>query len=275
MPSPLHILALGDVHGHMHRANKLVRKFDVPDLILQVGDFEAHRHAEDLRSMDAPSKYKSLGDYADFHAGHASFPAPLYFIGGNHEPYAWLEEHPEGFSLTPEIHYLGRAGCTHLHGLHIAYLSGIHVDDRFTSPRPTPHAFGSVSNKAWIAFNHLDLDNILEQSRPPVDILIVHDWPSHTLLPEDAHLFPARGRTRHGPPGNPHARLLIDLLEPRLVLCGHMHTRYHRQFIHESGEPCDIIALAHIKDHHQAITSLDYHPDTRELSFHTTQVYAP
>lgn len=272
MSQTLHILALGDVHGFMHEARKLtIQKTQMssspPDLILQVGDFEPHRHDEDLRSMDAPSKYKKLGSYKDFHHGHASFPAPLYFIGGNHEPYAWLSQHPEGFALTPDIHYLGRAGTRHIHHLHITYISGIYQEATFPHDRPAHDAFSHTSNKAWVYFNHLDLDAIFAQPlTPTTDILILHDWPEQLLQPCDAHLFARHGRTLHASPGNPYARLLIDLLAPRLVLCGHMHTRYHHRFTHACGRPCDVLALGHILHHEDAIASIHYDLATHTLT---------
>jgi lariat debranching enzyme len=268
-PSSVHIAALGDVHGHMHTARALTeqcaRQYGALDLIMQVGDFEPHRHAEDLRSMDAPSKYKALGDYADFHAGRVSFPAPLHFIGGNHEPYAWLEQHPDGFTLSSGIHYLGRAGVRVIGGVQVAYLSGIYHEDRFYTSRPQVTSFAHTSNKAWIAFNHIDLDLIMASASPPVDILIVHDWPEELLQPQDAHLFERRGRTLHASPGNAYARLLIELLEPRLVLCGHMHTRYHHAFEHASGRPCDVVALGHVLNHDDAIISCRYDPITKSV----------
>ena len=86
--------AVGDVHGHMHAMVALLRDWEEASgetlgFVLQVGDFEPHRHEDDLATMAAPSKYRQLGDFADYHSGRATMPWPVYFIGGNHEPTAF------------------------------------------------------------------------------------------------------------------------------------------------------------------------------------------
>ena len=95
-PDPVIFAAVGDVHGShremVRQVQELAGELDVrPELVLQVGDFEPHRHLDDVESMAAPSRHRSLGDFPDFVAGRERYPWPVVFIGGNHEPYGFLD----------------------------------------------------------------------------------------------------------------------------------------------------------------------------------------
>lgn len=241
---------LGDTHGLIGKAARQLEKDSRrlatrPDFALQVGDFEPHRHDEDLRSMDAPSKYKALGDFVDFYEGRQRFCCPLYFIGGNHEPYGWLEEHTAGAELADQIHYIGRAEAIEVHGLRVVGLSGIYNEGTFAGPRPPISMLDELSNKSWIYFNEADIERALELER--ADILVVHEWPDGIVADEDLDVLGATARRKGLPLGNPWARVLLDELRPRLVICGHMHTFYHRELTHSDGSPCDVIALGHMR----------------------------
>ncbi|PRQ09083.1 metallophosphoesterase family protein [Enhygromyxa salina] len=52
-------------------------------------------------------------------------------------------------------------------------------------------------------------------------------WPAGTIAPEDEQEFEQQRRSLHYERvGNEPARILVDLLQPRLVVCGHTHRRY-------------------------------------------------
>jgi len=131
---------VGDVHGQFRSMVNLVQGWEAEhgtvDFVLQVGDLEPHRNEEDLSTMAAPSKHRRLGDFDEVVSGDVPLPWPVYFIGGNHEPYGWLEEHPEGFELCRNLHYLGRAGVTRIGPLRVAAVSGIHRLETFDKERP-------------------------------------------------------------------------------------------------------------------------------------------
>jgi len=244
---------LGDVHGYMHPMVALLervqRKMKISlDFALQVGDFEPHRHEEDLRSMSAPSKYKQLGDYADFYNGRARFPCPIYFIGGNHEPYGWLEQHPEGFTLSPQCHYLGRTSSMHMQDidLRVGGLTGIFEDEVFAHLRPSVELIDHISNKEFITFREHDVDAMLALPKP--DVLLVHDWPEGL----------SAGVSRQGSMGNAYTRLLVDLLEPKLVACGHMHHAYEEIIEHPSGRQTRVVCLGHITQRSDAIAIVQW-----------------
>lgn len=253
--------ALGDIHGRHRAAARMLRKWERRegrslDFTLQVGDFEPHRHEQDLRTMDAPSKYKELGDFPRFYKGPERYPCPVYFIGGNHEPHGWLEQHPEGFELIEGCHYLGWSGAHEIARVRVAYLSGIFDPERFTDPRPPIECIEGMSNREWIRFTEADVERALGVGR--ADVLVVHEWPDEVISPEEQTQLGAMAQRKGIRPGNPWARMLMEALEPALVLAGHMHLRYVRQLELTSGHPLTFAGLGHVRDHEQALAVFEW-----------------
>ncbi len=230
--APVHFAAVGDVHGHMNAMVRALSEWERRagvDLafVLQVGDFEPHRGEADLRTMAAPARYRALGDFPEYAARRRSFPWPVYFIGGNHEPYGFLDRLAAGDEAAPGCTYLGRAGVRTIGGLRVASLSGIHVPERL-SGRPPVDAIDQVSKKAYIGFCEAEVLAVLEAER--ADVLLVHEWPAGVIADADAAAFENQRRSmRYDGVGNEYARLLVDHLRPSLVLCGHMHRAYRRR----------------------------------------------
>ncbi|WP_394829167.1 metallophosphoesterase [Pendulispora albinea] len=243
--------AVGDTHGAMHAMVRLLSAWEKRSkrslsLVFQVGDFEPHRHEADLATMAAPAKYKQLGDFSDYASGAKVFPWPLYFIGGNHEPYGFLDARPEGFELTPNCHYLGRASAIELHGLRIVGLSGIYREDAFQQTRPPLSSIGKVSNKAFTYFTEGDIERALGFER--ADVLLLHDWPEAIVDPADAEDFEQQRRSmRYDKVGNEYGRLLADGLRPQLILCGHMHKSYRATIRHPTGDVTEVCCLANVQ----------------------------
>jgi lariat debranching enzyme len=241
---------VGDVHGEMHAMVRRLAAWEkrarrALAFVLQVGDFEPHRDAEDLATMAAPAKYKVLGDFPDYVAGRAAFPWPVYFIGGNHEPYGFLDAEPDGFELVANCRYLGRVGVVEPHGLRVAGLSGIYRDEAFGVIRPPVASLGAVSNKAFAYFNERDVERALDLER--ADVLLLHDWPADVVDPADAAAFEQQRRSmRYDAVGNEYARLLVDGLRPRLVACGHLHKAYRAVVRHATGEVTRVCCLANV-----------------------------
>jgi len=174
MAKPCRFAAVGDVHGQFGSMVCLLQRWEADhstaiDFVLQVGDLEAHRHEADLQTMAAPSKHRVLGDFHRVMSGELRLPWPVFFIGGNHEPYGWLEEHPEGFELCPNLHYLGRAGVHRIGPLRVAALSGIHRLETYAVPRPHVSLMGCRSNKDFIGFVGHEVGHLMAEAEGAAD----------------------------------------------------------------------------------------------------------
>lgn len=264
--SPRYIALVGDVHGQTRRMvqtlSELEQRLKIKlNMVLQVGDFEPHRDEEDLKTMCSPSKYKHLGDFHEFYTGKQRFPWPVLFIGGNHEPHGYLEQHPRGGALIERCEYMGRAGVIAREGLVIAGLSGIYSEAHYQRRRPRLDELEYLANKQFIYFNEADVDALFTRAQEvgPVDILLLHEWPAGMHSPADTAQLEANTNRYKGPVGNDPAQLLVELLRPRVVACGHMHTRYEVQRVDELGQPLTLIGLAHIGQREPAVAIYAWH----------------
>ena len=61
--------------------------------------------------------------------------------------------------------------------------------------------------------------------------------------------------------GNEYARLLMEVLEPRVLLCGHMHKRYRNRVRLESGKTTDVCALANVDEGRDSAAVFHVAPD--------------
>ncbi|MBZ8181892.1 metallophosphoesterase [Oscillatoria salina] len=245
--SDIFFAAVGDVHGEMYAMLRLLQAWESRTqqqlaFVLQVGDFEPHRNEADLATMAAPSRYRKLGDFPDFYSGKTVFPWQVYFIGGNHEPYGFLDLTPEGGKIADNCYYLGRVGSVELAGLKIVGVSGIYQEDLFTQCRPSIAKISSRSRKKLISFTEAEISQAMEMQS--ADILLLHEWAQGIIAPEDEETI-----ARSLPPsrsdgiGNEYAKILIDLLQPQLVLCGHMHLSYRNQIQVAPGKFTEICCL--------------------------------
>ncbi|TAN29982.1 MAG: hypothetical protein EPN30_01520 [Actinomycetota bacterium] len=202
-------LAIGDVHGQWDCVIEAISSATdilghVPDLVLQVGDAEALRTESEMAMVAGPQVYAALGDFWRLQEG--DLPCPVYFIGGNHEPFQALDEAEQAnggppIPWGPNVYYLGRAGAAELHGLNIAWLSGI-----FRETMPDKRGNGKKSNYHYVA---TDIEKTRTQAKDlgQIDILVSHDWPQGI----------EQGR------GTEHILDLNCTLLPQLHVCGHHH----------------------------------------------------
>ena len=240
----IYFAAVGDVHGNMHLMVKLLNDWETKTnkqlaFVLQVGDFEPHRYEADLTTTPGPKKYRKLGDFADFYTGKAVFPWSIWFIAGNHEPYGFLEQMPQGGQVTNNCYYLGRVGTVTLSGLKIVGVSGIYDPERFQKQRPDVSLISQSSNKKYVGFTEAEINQAITFSS--ADILLLHDWPSGIISPREAAKFGWSNEV-----GNEYASLLVESLKPKLVLCGHMHQPYRTQMSLSNGVAA-ICCLANVK----------------------------
>lgn len=257
--------AVGDVHGHMDIMVSLLKKMEGRlekeiEFVLQVGDFEPHRDEDDLSTMAAPSKYRKLGDFPNYYKEQLIFPWSIYFIGGNHEPYGFLEQITKGGEVCSNCYYIGRANYQEISNLLVAGLSGIYREDYYSVPRPSFEEIDRKSNKLYSYFNKDDVEFLLTLKQ--IDILILHEWPSNIIRNEDEKEINSLSKTlSYDSVGNEYSRLVIEFLEPKLVLCGHMHKKYRSQIVTESGKTVNVCCLTNVKQGRDSIALFEYDCD--------------
>lgn len=244
------VAALGDVHGRMAAAIETLRQAErdagvLIDIVLQVGDFEPHRDADDLAGMYAPHRKKEVGEFGAYARGEKRFPWPLFFIGGNHEPYAYLRTASSGCRVADNIEFLGFAGLRRIHGLELAFLSGIY-DERHTTCRPVPPGpIGDADvdqQRALSCFTIHDLEQLRCVKRPHV--LMFHEWPRGLVRPHDHEQGqPRHRRLRWGETGVGRLRALVEEIEADVVLCGHVHRAYRGVIEGPHGVRTDVHCL--------------------------------
>src|SRR5262245_29566375 len=120
---PVIFAAVGDVHGAQRAMVELVRRREragdvAVAAVLQLGDFEGNRGEEDTRGREPDAE---LGDFPDFAAGRERFPWPVWFIGGNHEPYRWLDTLAPGDETASGCRWLGWCGAREIAGLRVGW----------------------------------------------------------------------------------------------------------------------------------------------------------
>ena len=202
-------LAIGDVHGYwdvvisaIESATELLGY--VPDLVLQVGDAQALRTEEDLAAVHMPTKYRTMGTFAALEPG--DLKAPVYFIGGNHDPYAMLDavDDTPPIKWGHNVYYLGRSGASTIGGLNLAWLSGIQrgqmLPTRGTSKKERTYYLEAEVEYAWKTGRALG----------DIDVVITHDWPSGIREGKGTDLI----------------RSLTEKLKPQVHVCGHMHSHH-------------------------------------------------
>ncbi len=249
--------AVGDVHGEMYLMLAILDKIQSKlnksiSFVLQVGDFEPHRNYADVMTMDAPSKYKKLGEFHHFYTKNYQFPYPIYFIGGNHEPYGFLDRLPPKVTeIASNCYYLGRVGCLELAGLKIVGVSGIYKAKLFDN-RPPISQINSRSNSDYIGFTYKEINQAIDYQK--TDILLLHEWANNIVAEKDQEILSQYlPRRKYEEIGNEYASYLIEILQPRLVLCGHMHFPYRNSLSFPDGNSCHICCLANVTKGREAM----------------------
>ena len=192
---------IGDIHG---RFNQLAEALDVArrrwgplEFLLAVGDVEPN------------PRYRKVGDFPQVVAGDINLGAPLYFIGGNHDPYPALDQAGAG-EWAPGVWWLGRWGISRVVDFNVAYLSGIH--SKKYSDTPEMKRSDPKQRTYWHRSESEQLIRTARRYHGRIDVLLTHDWPSGI------------GTNREGKPvGDPSVRQLTEALRPRIHASGHMH----------------------------------------------------
>lgn len=254
---------VGDIHGQMGLMETILHEEEKRlgrelDFVLQVGDFMPVRGQDDLATVYAPRRCKVVGDFPAYHQGVKRFPWPVYFVGGNHEPYGFLEtleaEAAEvGYArVADNLFYFGRAGWLTQLGVNVVGLSGTFAEGSHRGERPvqvTP-----ASARDFCHFNEGDLrnvwytfDSVFDATASELDIVLLHDWPAG-LVPEEELLAMDR---RYGHLRDSSLLRWACALPPaRFVCCGHHHVRR----VFRAGETGPVVlCLADITQGREAV----------------------
>lgn len=212
-------VVVGDVHGRWEELAgelDLVRAF-LPsgqrvEAILQVGDAEATRDVAELQEVFAKPERHRLSDFHLAVEGQIQFGAPLYFIGGNHEPWATLDRNKGvsrgGAPLAPDVYFLGRSGSVTIADVHIAFLSGIRRPGRALESAVDRTSCNSIKEDNYYCAEELRAVRKLQS----VDILLTHEWPSGSGFVHKRDLV-----------GDENVRELLTRLRPSASFHGHYH----------------------------------------------------
>lgn len=236
---------IGDIHADFSAADAMIRRHAGPvDAIFSVGDAEPNRTEADSRGVSAPSKYRKVGDFPAFAAGNRVMDAPVYFIGGNHEPWPALDAHGPG-EWAPGFHFLGRSGVREVAGLQVAFLSGIYSEH--VSERDELDEIAPTRLKDYGYFTKSHINDLLDQAQDKkIDLFITHEWPAGlSYLHNDA-----------GPVGSHDIRALTDILAPQVHVCGHMHTPFRERI-----GATDVVCLSKVLYGVEALAVLEFASD--------------
>lgn len=202
--------AIGDVHGSFGAVAALVdlAKRDLSgsmDAVLCVGDMEANRNARDAAGVATGKGHRRwVGEFPKVVSGEIEIGAPLWFIGGDHEPWARLDSRGPG-EVVPGVTFLGRAGVRDVCGLRVAFLSGV----RGAASEGDLFSRGGRDERAC----YVDIEIVaLQRSmrrHESIDVLLTHDWPEGL----------------DGDTGSADVRSLLDVTTTSLHICGHHHIR--------------------------------------------------
>ena len=210
------VVFAGDIHGEWGllatRLGRVARRHGPIDAVFTVGDAQPVRHDKELRMVRAPAHRLTLGDFPLVMKGEITMPAPVYFIGGNHEPYEALDAEGAG-EWGPNVFYLGRSGVQTIAGLEVAFLSGVY------SPVVSEERAERTGQKSRTYWTRSELRGLLDHPEP-VDILLTHDWPDGAV--------PPNFRTPMGP-GNEAVSELSRHLRPAVHAAGHRHRYFSAQ----------------------------------------------
>jgi hypothetical protein len=215
----IYFAVAGDIHGRwaqladdLESATRFLPAGATLDAIFQTGDAEATATQAELDEVFIKPERRQLSDFSRVLSGEITFGAPLYFIGGNHEPWRTLDRNgglvAGGGELAPDVRFLGRSGCLEIAGMRVAFLSGIQhphdsdftVEERMASVETREHNFYARSEWEQVA------------DAGTADLLLSHEWPTGSSF---VH------KMRHV--GDERVRELIGTLKPAASFHGHFH----------------------------------------------------
>ena len=199
------------------------------------------RNATDLHAIAMPPKYRRMGDFYRYYAGHRKAPYLTLFVGGNHEASNHLQELYYGGWVAPNIYYLGAANVIRVGPLRIAGMSGIWKGYDFRKPHHERLPFDSDDIRSIYHVREIDTRKLL-QVRTQVDVGLSHDWPRGVEWKGDWRTLFRKKRgfeedAKTGNLGNVAAQQVLDRLRPKFWLSAHLHVKYTALIGHKKPQP--------------------------------------
>lgn len=239
------VAVVGDVHGRFFRVEAWVEALEAAlgepvAVVLAVGDVETFSRADDHRRKAA--KRALPAEFAEYASGERTMKRPFVFVGGNNESFEELEPMPDGGTLVPNVEFLGLSGAKTVHGLSVAYLSGIYAPTRYDRPRLSALRPEHARQAGY--FRAADVAAV--RSVPSADIVLVHEWPRGVAGAESVVAkVGARGiRPGHwAMVGNPYAAAMVTRLKPQWVLAGHLHVPHATALYWDDGSVTNVCCL--------------------------------
>lgn len=230
MSAGLHIAVLGDVHGHLTLALRVLRRWEretglALDLILQVGDLGAfpppfrldkatRRFAEhDPDELGFARYFEGDDEARDTLTGKGlhRVRAPFVFIQGNHEDFDYLDVVGSGATEPVPVDAFGRVWFLP-NGLRWTFSKGPHA--------LTIAGLGGVSERGGPSHQHRsafytrqDVHGLYRQEGP-LDVLLTHEPPFDSA--RDLH-------PKYASSGSRDAAEALSLLAVKAHFCGHYH----------------------------------------------------
>jgi Icc-related predicted phosphoesterase len=139
----------------------------------------------------------------------------MLFIGGNHEPWGYLDEYQQGGALATNIEFLGRAGMREICGMRVVGISGVNSLKHFDVAHPAP-PYPASCRKAATYYNREDVSRA--HAFGHADILLLHEWPD-LMNAARSPSWPSHWRNV----GSGPLSAVVYNLSPLWCFCGHMH----------------------------------------------------
>lgn len=239
------VAVVGDIHGRFFRVEEWLRGIEDArkqpvELVIAVGDVETFATADDHRRK--ATKRTMPAEFAAYSQHERTMERPFWFVGGNNEAFEDLEKMPDGGELTTNVRYLGHAGLKTLHGLRVAYLSGIFAPTRYDRPRLAATTRETIKQAGYFR----DTEVAALRGLTGVDVLLLHEWPRGVAGRESAVARAESRGIRQGYwplVGNPHASELMMSLRPAWVLCGHLHVPHATTVTWTNARPTRVVCL--------------------------------
>ncbi|GAK62910.1 DBR1-domain-containing protein [Moesziomyces antarcticus] len=207
------------------------------DALLLCGDFQAVRNRADLHALSVPPKYRQLGEFHAYYAGHKIAPVLTLVIGGNHEASNYMHELYHGGWLAPNIYFLGAAGAVELNGLLVAGISGIYKSQDYAKGRYERLPYDAGSLRSCYHTREFDVLRLSALATDKVDVVMSHDWPNtieqwgdtQTLVRKKP-FFEKEISTQSL--GSPPLMQLLQQLKPAFWFSAHLHVKFAAIYPH-------------------------------------------